>query len=323
MIFERYSRSEAALIAAMAEMVVCGVSTRKIAKVMEELCGTSYSKSAVSELCKALDAEVEKFRNRPLDESYPFVTLDATYFKVRENHRVISKALMIAICTNSDGKHEIIGFGAYPRESIDTWRDFLQSLKARGLKKALMLTSDAHEGIRHAVSEEFPETSWQRCQAHFKRNICGKAPARYQAGLSAELQEMFNAKDINTARAKRDSIIADYSDVAESAMKCLDEGFESCMTAMELSPHLYQHYRTSNHIERLNRELKRRSKVIGIFPNEASLIRLMGSVLVELNEGYQAGRRIFSRQAYQELMASRTPVRMKAIAEEQRQLLAA
>ena len=106
-------------------------------------------------------------------------------------------------------------------------------------------------------------------------------------------------------------------------MKCLDEGFESCMTAMELSPHLYQHYRTSSHIERLNRELKRRSKVIGIFPNEASLIRLMGSVLVELNEGYQDGRRIFSRQAYQELMASRTPVRMKAIAEEQRQLLAA
>ena len=323
MIFESYSRSEAALIATMAEMVVCVVSTRKIAKVMEELCGTSYSKSAVSELCKSLDAEVEKFRNRPLTGSYPFVTLDATYFKDRENHKVISKAFMIALGTNSDGKREILGFDAYPRESIDTWRDFLRGLKARGLKDVLMITSDAHEGIRHAVSEEFPEASWQRCQAHFKRNICNKAPAKYQAGLSSELQEMFNARDIKTARKKRDSIIADYSDVAESAMKCLDEGFESCMTAIELPDNLYQQYRTSNHIERLNRELKRRSNVIGIFPNEASLIRLMGSVLMELNEGYQNGRRVFSIQVYQQLISSRIPVRMKTIAEEQRQLLAA
>lgn len=323
MIFENYSRSEAALVSTMAEMVVCGISTRKIARVMEELCGTSYSKSAVSELCKSLDAEVETFRNRPLTDSYPFVTLDATYFKVREEHRVISKAFMIAIATNSDGRHEILGFGAYPRESTDTWKEFLKGLKARGLKDVLMITSDAHEGIRHAVSEEFPETSWQRCQAHFKRNICGKAPAKYQTGLSAELQEMFNARDIHTARAKRDSIIADYSDVAESAMQCLDEGFESCMTAMELTGSLYQHYRTSNHIERLNRELKRRSKVIGIFPNTASLIRLMGSVLMELNEGYQSGRRVFTSQTYKQLMASPTPVRMRIIAEEQRQLLAA
>ena len=323
MIFESYSRSEAALISTMAEMVVCGVSTRKIAKVMEELCGTSYSKSAVSELCKSLDTEVEKFRNRPLTGSYPFVTADATYFKVRENHRVISKALMIAIGTNNEGKHEILGFAEYQRESTDTWREFFKGLKARGLKGVLMITSDAHEGIRCAVSEEFPETSWQRCQAHFKRNICGKAPAKYQAGLSAELQEMFNAKDIETARAKRDSIIADYSDVAESAMQCLDEGFESSMTVMELSIHLRQHYRTSNHIERLNRELKRRSRVIGIFPNAASLIRLMGSVLIELNEGYQGSRRVYSSQTYQKLMASSAPIRMKTIAEEQRQLLAA
>ena len=323
MIFENYSRSEAALVSTMAEMVVCGVSTRKIARVMEELCGTSYSKSAVSKLYKSLDAEAKTFRNRPLTDSYPFVTVDATYFKVREDHRVISKAFLIAVGTNSDGKHEILGFGAYPRESTETWKEFLKGLKARGLKDVLMITSDAHEGIRHAVSEEFPNTSRKRCQAHFKRNICGKAPLKYQAGLSAELQEMFNARDIHTARAKRDSILADYGDVTEQAMQCLDEGFESCVTAMELSGSLYQHYRTSNHIERLNRELKRRSMVTGIFPNTASLIRLMGNVLVEHNEGCQNGRRVFTSQTYKKLMTSPTPIRMRIIAEEQRQLLAA
>ena len=149
-IFDNYCRSEAALIASMAEMVVNGVSTRKVSKVVETLCGTSISKSAVSDLCKDLDMAVEEFRGRPLTDCYPLVTVDATYFKVREDHRVISKALMIAYATNSKGLRDIIGFGVYSNESKDTWTDFLSGLRSRGLKDVRMFTSDSHEGIKYA-----------------------------------------------------------------------------------------------------------------------------------------------------------------------------
>ena len=323
MIFDNYARSEAALIACMTEMVVNGVSTRKVSQVVETLCGTSYSKSTVSELCKELDVKVEAFRTRPLTKDYPFLTIDATYFKVRENHRIISKAFMVAFGTDDQGHREIIGCGVYTKESKDTWRNFLKDLKDRGLKGVLMITSDAHEGILDAISKEFPQVPWQRCQFHFSKNIADKAPKKYQAGIRAELQEMFNCNTVEEARKKRDSIIQDYQDVAEAAMKCLDEGFESAITIMALPKNLWIYFRTSNHIERLNKELKRRSKVIGVFPNEASLIRLMGSVLIELNDAAQARKAIFSPATYNSLLASETPAKLIVIATEQQQLRAA
>ena len=266
LVFDNYSRSEAALVAGMAEMVVNGVSTRKVARVMETLCGTSFSKSAVSDVCKDLDKAVKEFRNRPLEGDYPFLTVDATYFKVRENSRVISKAFMIAYGTNTEGHREILGFGVYENESSATWTDFLLGLKKRGLTGLLMITSDAHDGILSAIGKVFPTVPWQRCQFHFSRNITDKAPKKYQAGLRTELQEMFNCKTLAEARKIRDRIINDYRDVAESAVVCLDEGFESAMTVMLLPAWLRRFYRTSNQIERLNKELKRRSKVIGVFP---------------------------------------------------------
>jgi len=323
MIFDNYKRSEAALIASMAEMVVNGVSTRKVSKVMEELCGTSYSKSTVSELCRELDAKVEEFRNRPLTKDYPFLTIDATYFKVRENHRIISRAFMIAYGTDDRGRREILGCGVYTGETKENWNDFLKGLKVRGLKGLLMITSDAHEGIRDAISRVFPNVPWQRCQFHFSKNIADKAPKKYQTGIRAELQEMFNCKNIVEARRKRDSILADYRDVAESAMACLEEGFESSMTVMELPEHLRQYFRTSNHIERINRELKRRSKVIGVFPNEASLLRLMGAVLMELSDEAQERKALYSKKTYNRILMSETPAKLVTIAAEQRQLNAA
>lgn len=323
MIFDNYTRSEAALIAGMAEMVVNGVSTRKISRIMETLCGTSYSKSTVSELCKDLDCRVEEFRNRPLTKAYPFLTVDATYFKVRENHRIISKALLIAFGTDQEGHREIIGFGVYTGETKETWRSFLAGLKARGLRNVMMITSDAHEGIRYAISREFPDVPWQRCQFHFAKNIVDKTPKKYQAGIRAELQEMFNCATVEAARKKKDSILQDYQDVAEAAMVCLEEGFESAMTVMSIPWSLRLYFRTSNHIERLNKELKRRSRVIGIFPNEASLIRLMGSVLMELNEKYQYGKAIFTTPVYKALLQSDTPLKLIKIAAEQRRLLIA
>lgn len=213
LIFDNYSRSEAALVTAMAEMVVNGVSTRKVSRVIESLCGTSVSKSSVSEICKNLDKEVESFRNRPLEGRYPFLTVDATYFKVRENNRVISKALMIAYGTNKQGHREILGFAAYRNESKDTWQDFLKSLKKRGLKGVIMITSDGHEGIIHAISEVFPTVPWQRCQFHFSRNVVDKTPKKYQTGIRAELQEMFACNTLKEARNKKDQIIQEYQDV--------------------------------------------------------------------------------------------------------------
>ena len=323
LVFENYSRSEAALIASMAEMVVNGVATRKVGRIMETLCGTSYSKSAVSDVCKDLDEKVREFRERPLTGNYPFLTVDATYFKVRVNHRIISRAFMIAYGTNQEGHREILGFGVYDNESKPTWNAFLQSLKDRGLKGLLMITSDAHEGIQDAISKVFPNVPWQRCQFHFSKNISEKAPRKYQAGIRADLQEMWNCEDVVKARKKRDSIIADYKDVAESAMKCLDEGFESSMTVMTLPKGLRRFFRTSNHIERLNKELKRRSAVIGVFPNEDSLLRLMGSVLLERNDVVSTQKAIFSNKGYQALLVSDAVPKLIKLAEEQRQLKAA
>ena len=307
----------------MAEMVVNGVSTRKVSRVIESLCGTSVSKSSVSEICKHLDKEVESFINRPLQGRYPFLTVDATYFKVRENNRVISKALMIAYGTNEQGHREILGFAAYRNESKDTWQDFLKSLKKRGLKGVIMITSDAHEGIIHAISEVFPTVPWQRCQFHFSKNIVDKTPKKYQTGIRAELQEMFACNTLKEARNKKDQIIQEYQDVAETAMSCLDEGFESAMTAMILPRGMQRFFRTSNAVERLNKELKRRSQVIGIFPNEESLIQLMGSVLIEQNSLSQSGKVIFKKESYEALLTSDVQEKLLVIAKEQATMLAA
>lgn len=314
MIFDNYSRSEAALIAGMAEMVVNGVSTRKVAKVMETLCGASFSKSTVSDLCKDLTVTVEEFRSRPLEVRYPFVIVDATYFKVREEGRIISKAFMIAYGINECGVREILGFAVYNKETKDSWNDFLLSLKKRGLHGLMMITSDAHEGIRDAISKVFPDVPWQRCQFHFSRNIADKTPKKYQAGLRAELHEMFNSETLNIARKKCGAIIEEYKDVAEDAMVCLDEGFEDAMTVMLLPKHLRKYFRTSNHIERLNKELKRRSRVIGIFPNATSLLRLMGSVLIERHEAIQSMKAVFSPSTYDALLESDLPKELISIA---------
>ncbi len=322
LLFENYSRSEQALITTMAEMVVNGVSTRKISQVMETLCGTPFSKSAVSEYCKELDNEVNAFRRRELTKDYPFVMVDATYFKIREDHKIVSRAMMIALGTTQDGKREVIGFEVYNGETKETWKTFLQKLKARGLKGVKMITSDAHEGILHAISKVFPLVPWQRCQTHFSRNILDKAPKKYRTAIHDALTDMYNCKTIEDARKKRDEILKEYSEVAEEAMTCLEEGFESVMTIMVFPKTMRRYFRTSNHLERLNEELKRRSNVIRIFPNEQSLIRLMGSVLLEWNNGPR--RRIGCKYDQQEAASIiYLDEKLQKIARDQRGLLEA
>lgn len=318
LIFDNYARSESALITTMAEMVVNGVSTRKVSKVMETLCETPFSKSTVSEVCKDLDEVVHKFKTRPLDNDYPFLIVDATYFKVREKHQIISKAFMIAYGVNSRGEREILGFDTFRNESNETWDRFFASLIARGLKGVDMITSDAHEGILNAIQKHFPDVPWQRCQFHFVRNIMEKTPTKYQAGLKTELNEMFNCETREKAYAKKKEIMNDYYEVAEAAMECLDNGFDSAMTVMMLPERLRKKFRTSNRVERINRELKRRSKVIGVFPNEMSINRLMGSVLIELNEKIQEKYRMFYTPVVKELELVKP--NLVAIAKVQRQL---
>ena len=301
-IFSNYTRSESALILSMTEMVVNGVSTRRVSKVVEQLCGKSFSRSSVSEMCKTLSVAVEEFRNRPLEGAYPFLLLDATYFRVRENHRIVHKAFFIALATTEEGRREVVGFGVYDRESKETWREFLRGLKTRGLKGLLMATSDAHEGLREALSREFPSISWQRCQFHFSRNVSEKAPKKYQTAFRSELNEMFNSKTLAEATKVRDQIIADYGDVAPAALDVLEEGFSDSMAIMELPSYLRKFFRTSNHLERLNRELKRRSNVIGIFPNEESILRLMGSVLIEKHDEFQGRKALFKVSTLEKLL---------------------
>lgn len=322
LIFDNYQRSEAALVTTMAEMVVAGVSTRKVAKVVETLCGTSYSKSMVSEVCKDLDKAVYEFRHRPLTGKYPFVFVDATYFKVRQDHRIVAKSLMVAYATNGDGHREIIGFDLFDSETNNTWFMFIESLKRRGLQGVRLITSDAHPGILYAVRKVFPDVPWQRCQTHFSRNILDKTPAKYQKGLHSELTEMYNAASIKEARTIRDRIISDYSDVAPGAMECLDMGFDSAMTVMVLPEPLRRYHRTSNYIERINRELKRRSNVIGVFPNSESVIRIMGSVLMDLHEE-SLKRRIGAYPANSIEVTDSCYLQLKAIALEQEKLLSA
>lgn len=315
LIFENYKRSEAALITTMAEMVVAGVSTAKVGRVMEDICGKNFSKQTVSEACKELDEMTEEFRSRPLDRQYLFVMADATYIKVRENHKVTPKALMIAIGFTREGRKEIIGVDLKDAETTASWKEFLSSLRSRGLKAPMMFTSDSHEGLTSALQDIFPEVPWQRCQAHFCRNITEQAPKSYRSGLRSELTEMFNSSTIEQARQKRDEIIADYADIAPKAMDILDAGFEDSMTVMEIPEDMRRSTRTSNYLERLNKEVKRRTKVIGIFPNAKSALRLVAALLSEENDRWASMKKQYYSPAVEELERKRS--RLMRIAQEQ------
>jgi putative transposase len=321
MIFDQYQRNEAALLTTMMEMVVQGVSTRKVTNVVEELCGASFSKSTVSELCRRLDESIKQFKNRPLKDPYPFVITDAKYFKVRENHSIVSKAFMVAMGITEDGRREIIDFGTYDNESERTWKEFLTSLKKRGVNPD-MITSDAHQGLLAGLKEVYPEVPWQRCQYHFQENILKETPKKEQKGLKTELREMFNAKTMKEARERRNEIIQDYKDVAPKAMEILDEGFEEAMTVMLLPESMRTPLRTTNYLERENGELGRRSDVIRIFPNAASLTRLMGAVLIDRNDIMSTRNALFTKEKCMNAIEEAKPKLIK-IAQEQVKLLKA
>lgn len=323
MVFENYKRSEASLIATMVQMVIAGVSTRKVASVVETLCGKEFSKSTVSELCKRLDADINKFRSQPLDGiDAPFLMIDATYFKARENHRIVSKAFMIALAYKSDGRQEIVGFNVYDAEDNYSWFNFLQDLKDRGMNSPQMIISDSHKAIRKAIAKVYPDAAWQRCQVHLTRNILDEMPTKYKEGIKTELREMFAADTVEQARKIKDDIVAEYEPVAAKAMKTLEAGFEDSMTVMCLPERMRISLRTTNSLERLNRELKRRSDVITVFPNPESILRLMGAVTMEHSEAISSKQRLFAEAKFYSIRGSVTE-KLIAVAKLQVSLLAA
>lgn len=297
--FNRYQRSEQALVLAMIEMVINGVSTRKIENITEELCGKSFSKSTVSKLCDRLDPIVSAFRNRPLEKHYPFVIVDAMYIKVREDGRVCSKGLLIATAVNEEGNREVIGFQLSNSESETSWGDFFSDLKTRGLTDVDLMVSDNHKGLVKAIKKHFQGTTWQRCQTHFSRNILDKTPKKQQPALKTYLQSIYQARDIDEARRLLSETLETFEKLAPKAMITLEEGFEDIMAVMNLPEKYRKRLRTTNSIERLNQEVRRRDRVIRIYPNEASVIRLLGSVLIEQDEKWSSRKYLNMDEYYQ------------------------
>jgi len=298
-IFERYQRSEQALLLAMIEMVVNGVSTRKVRVVIEELCGTEFSKSTVSSLCKGLDETVKEWNERDLSsQEYPFLLVDALVIRVCKGGRVRLLCVLIATGINREGYREILGLMLGDSESEATWSEFFGRLKARGLKGVDLVVSDDHKGLVNAVEIHFQGATWQRCQTHFIRNILDACPKSLQGELHRRLRLIFDAPDIETARRLLNETIEVFGVRAPKAVQRLEAGFEDAMAVMALPERYWKRLRTTNGIERLNQEIRRRERVIRIFPSEESAIRLIGAILVEINEACSCGSRYFDMAEY-------------------------
>jgi transposase-like protein len=292
-LFESYKRSEQALIEAVAEMVVKGVSTRGLTDVAETLMGTPISKSQVSRMCEVLDPVVREFRERPLNDYYPFVIVDAMYIKVRSAGKVVSKALYTAIGVNVQGYKEVLGFLVAENETKGQYTEFFRSLMARGMKRVDLVVSDDHAGLTQAVREVFVGAMWQRCQTHFSKNVLDKTPKKLWGDVKVMLRDINTAPDIDTARQRKDVVVTKLAALAPKAAKLIDDSFDDIAAVFALPAAYRQSLRTSNIIERVNEELRRRERPLRIFPSDDSVARIIGTVLMSfMTNGEQ--RRGFS-----------------------------
>ncbi len=286
-IFKRYQRSEQAFVLALMEMVVQGVSTRKVSAITEELCGASFSKSTVSELCAGLEPRVRAFNERRLEGDYPFVLVDALFIKSREGDRVVSRAVLIVSGIRSDGYREILGVRIGDTESFATWNETFRWLKGRGLKGVMFLISDDHAGLTEAAAKYFQGASWQRCQVHLMRNILGQCANKHRAEVAAGAKLVLQATDMAEAKRRLAEFIERFAKTAPKSVACLEDGFEDAMAVMALPEKYRKRLRSTNMQERLNEEVRRRERVIRIFPNDESALRLIGALLAEKNEVWQ------------------------------------
>jgi len=285
-VFERYQRSEKALVASMAEMYVQGVSTRKVKAVTEELCGHSFSASSISRINQTLDEELKKFATRRLEEEYPYLILDARYEKVREDGVIRSHAVMIAIGINWDGRRSILAVELANRESGTSWRDFVHGLKERGLSGVFFVVTDDHAGLKKAIGELLPEAIWQRCYVHFLRNALDYLPRKADDDCLQELRWIYDRRDLQEAQRDLQAWLQKWQQKYPKLCDWVEENIQETLSFYKLPLPHHKHLKSTNMLERLNEEIKRRTLVVRIFPDTNSCLRLIRALAVETHENW-------------------------------------
>ena len=308
---EKGLRSERALKLAVAEMYLKGVSTRRVEKITEQLCGLEISSTQVSRMTQELDVDFEQFRSRSLG-LFPYVILDATYLKVRHNGTVRNQAVLIAYGVNMFGRREILGASISLSEAEVHWRIFLDSLVKRGLSGVKLITSDDHSGLKAALNSVFPSVPWQRCQFHMSQNAQHYAPKKHMRGeIAFAMRNIFNSPSIETAEAMISHTVKQFEKSAPEFINWLENNISEGLTCLGFPQKHQKKIRTSNGIERVNREVKRRTRVAVLFPNDASALRLVTAVLMEIHEEWITGRQYLDME---ELSSFNTTQELKRLA---------
>ena len=305
-------KAEKALLAVVQSAYVEGVSTRKVDKLLESLGLTGIDKSEVSRICKALDEPVAAFRGRSLTGEYPYLWLDATYLKVRQNHHIVSMAAVVAIGVRETGEREVLGFAVGASEEHAFWLEFLRSLLARGLRGVRLVTSDAHEGLRAALGQVLSGATWQRCRVHFMRNILAHVARSNRSMVAAALRTVFAQPDRAAAGKQLEVVAENMVGHWPKAAQVLREGEEDVLAYMAFPQEHWTRLYSTNPLERLNKEIKRRTAVVGIFPDVASVERLVGAILLDVHDEWQIDKRYFSQESMRTLLGGDEPLRLTA-----------
>jgi transposase-like protein len=300
-LFERYQRSEQALVATLAEMYVQGVSTRKVKAITEELCGHAFSASSISAINKRLDESLRAFAERPLGEPFPYLILDARYEKVREGGVVMSQAVLIAVGVDWDGRRQILAVEMANRESRSSWKDFLLGLRRRGLHGVEFVVADDHAGLRASVREVLAEAAFQRCYVHFLRNALDHLPRKADDDCLQELRWLYDRRSIDEARRDLSAWIAKWGARYPKLVTWVEENIEETLTFYRLPLQHHKHLKSTNMLERLNEEIRRRTYVVRIFPNSDACRRLVRALAVETHENWLEAHRYLNMNDLKEL----------------------
>jgi putative transposase len=300
-LFARYQRNEKALVLALMEMYVEGVSTRKVKEVTEELCGTTFSKSLISSLAGSLDSELQAWRKRRLEaKAYPYLFVDARYEKVRVDGRVVSQGVLLVSGVRDDGFREILGVEVADTESEATYQELFRSLKERGLSGVELVVSDDHGGLKAAIARNFQGAAYQRCQVHYARNLLGMVGHGRRKELSEGLRGVFAAPSREVALRLASELAAHWRGSHPRVAEHLEEHIEECLTCLSFPESHRRRIRTTNGLERLNQEIKRRTRVVRIFPNREACLRLVSALAVEQSEEWLTGRRYLDMEELRE-----------------------
>jgi putative transposase len=299
-LFERYQRTEKALVATLVEMYVQGVSTRKVKTITEELCGHSFSASAISALVKKLDGELQAFAERQLSEPFAYLILDARYERVREAGVISSQAVLIAVAVDWEGRRQVLGVVLANRESRSSWGDFLLALKARGLHGVELVLSDDHPGLKQAVAQLLPEAAWQRCYVHFLRNALDYVPRKVDDDCLQELRWLYDRRALGEVRRDLAQWLAKWQGKYPKLCAWVEDNIEETLTYYRLPLAHHKHMKSTNMLERLHQESKRRTHVVRIFPNPASCLRLVRALAVEIHEHWLEATRYLNLEHLRE-----------------------